>query len=68
MVCQEISEMLPAGVKRFMVDATLFECGADKRLLLRVAAAIEATASGASLPTRLKDASVGHLFLANWIE
>lgn len=58
----EMAEMLSCGVKRFMVDATLLSTEQTKEATSRVAAAIAATASGASLPARLKDASVGHLF------
>ena len=58
----EMAEMLSAGVKRFMVDATLLSTEQTREATSRVAAAIAATASGASLPARLKDASVGHLF------
>ena len=54
--------MLSAGMKRFMVDATLLSVEQTREATSRVAAAIEATASGATVPPRLKDASVGHLF------
>ncbi len=57
----ETAEMFPAGVKRFMVDATLLSTEQTQRLP-RVAAAI-ATASR-TLPARLKDASLD-IFLAN---
>ena len=49
-------------MKRFMVDATLLSMEQTRETTSRVTAAIEATASGTSLPPRLKDASVGHLF------
>ena len=58
----EMAEMLSCGVKRFMVDATLLSTEQTREATSRVAAAIAATASGAPLPARLKDASVGHLF------